>query len=396
MSKKHLLLFGLVLMLIFGNGSGMVTMIPVHLSRMGTDPAKIGLLFSVLYFGIASSGILAGWLADRFQRHKLMSVLSAAGQILTSLFLLRARSFPEFALALFLAWFLAGFHAALVSAMVGLQAEKNERGRVFGVLGFITGLGPVLSGLFYGKIVDGYGFETLLVFNLAISVLWTILALFYKAPPAAARVIKAGSQSGRLALKPSFYLVVCAATLGWVSINGGKLGITMVMSNLNFSAGDISLTVGVASMAALAIPLLLGWLSDYTGRKPLLLGLNLLGLAGLFLISQGRGLAGFCVASSLLSLYSCFGGLSNAFIADLVPQKSLGFGLAMINSSSYIAGIFSSALLGLSFRTLGTTELFRLAMFLPLAAFILLALVTENRPAGTKTVSQEITNNIVS
>jgi len=389
MSKKQLLLFSLVLMLLFGNGSGLATIIPVHLSRLGTEPSKIGFLFSMLYFGIGSSGILAGWLTDRFRHYKLISVISAAGEIVAGLFLLMARTFPALAVVLFLSWFLAGIHAALVSAMVGLQARENERGRVFGILGFILGLGPVLSGFIYGRIMDRNGFETLLIINLAISGLWTFLTLFYKEPPVPVQVKKSGNQPAMQPLKISFWLIVFAAILGWVSINGGKLGITLVMTNLDFSAGDISLTVGIASLVALAMPLLLGWLSDTIGRKPLLLGLNLLGLAGLFLIGQKQGLAGFCVASSLLSLYSCFGGLSNALIADLVPPQSLGFGLSLVNSSSYVAGIFSSALVGLALRAMGSTLPFLVAMVLPLAAAILLAYIRETKPAVPKPISPE-------
>ena len=381
MSKKQLLLFSLVLILIFGNGSGFVTLIPVHLSHLGVAPDRIGYLFSLLYFGMASSGILAGWLADRFGRHRLMCILSAAGEIFASLLmLLGARSFPLLAFSLFLSWFLAGIHAALVSTLIGLQARENERGRIFGVIGFMTGLGPVITGFLYGKIVDSYGFEVLLSLNVAISVLWTILSLFYKAPPTPVSLKKTERQPGRIPVPGSFYLVVAAATLGWFSINGGKLGITLVMTGLQFSADDISLTVGVASLVALAVPLFLGWLSDYSGRKPLLLGLNFLGLAGLFLISRGQALSEFCVASSLLSLYSCFSGLSNALVADLVPKESLGFGLSLINGTSFIAGIFSSTLFGLTLNNLGPKMPFLLGMLLPLIAAFLLAGLKENRP----------------
>jgi MFS family permease len=388
MSKKQLLLFSLVLILIFGNGSGFVTLIPVHLSRLGIAPDKIGYLFSLLYFGMASSGILAGWSADRFGQHKLMCILSAAGEILASLLmLLGSRSFPLLAFSLFLSWFLAGIHAALVSTLIGLQAQENERGRVFGITGFITGLGPVISGFLYGKIVDNFGFETLLSLNVAISVLWMILSLFYQSPPTPTLPQKTDRQPGRILVPGSFYLVVAAATLGWFSINGGKLGITLVMTGLEFSADDISLTVGVASLVALAVPLFLGLLSDYSGRKPLLLGLNFLGLTGLFLISRGQGLSEFCVASSLLSLYSCFSSLSNALVTDLLPKESLGFGLSLINSTSFIAGIFSSALFGLTLNNLGPKTPFLLGMLLPLTAALLLAGLKENR-LGTSFLKQ--------
>lgn len=376
MSKKQLLLFCVVLVLIFGNGSGFVTMIPVHLSRLGVAPDKIGYLFSLLYFGIASSGILAGWLADRFGHHKLMSVFSAAGELIASVaMLLGARSFLLLTIGLFFSWFFAGFHAALISALVGLQSKENERGRVFGIIGFITGLGPVISGFLYGKIVDFYGFEALLNLNLAITVLWMILSFFYKQPSILAASPQTEHKVGSAKLPTSFYLVVFAATLGWTIVNGGKLGITLLMTRLRFSANDISLTVGIASLAALAMPLLLGWMSDIIGRKPLLLGLNLLGLAGLFLISQGHGMVGFCIASSLLSIYSCFGGLSNALITDVMPKENLGFGLSVINSTAHIAGLFSSVFVGQAINIFGFTTPFLIGMIFPLIAASLIGYV---------------------
>jgi MFS family permease len=387
MSKKQLFLFGVVLILIFGNGSGFVTMIPVHLSRLGVGPDKIGYLFSLLYFGIASSGILAGWLADRFGRHKLMSILSAAGQIVASLLmLLSAQSFPLLTVSLFFSWFLAGFHAALISALIGLQAKENERGRVFGTIGFMTGLGPVISGFLYGKIVDVYGFKALLELSLAISVLWMILSLFYGQPPIPAQSQQTEQESGGTKLPVSFYLVVFAAILGWIAVNGGKLGITLLMTRLSFSANDISLTVGVASLTALAMPLFLGWLSDLVGRKPLLLTLNLLGLAGIFLISQKNGLVGFCVASSLLSIYSCFGGLSNALITDVMPKENLGLGLSVINSTAHIAGLFSSILLGQAINAFGFTTPFLIGMILPLIAASLIGYVPKQLVAYTSEI----------
>jgi MFS family permease len=378
MAKTQLLLFSLVLFLMFGSGSGFVTLVPVHLSRLGIPSDQIGYFFSVLYLGMAGSSILAGWLADRFGRHKWMCNLSAAGAIFaSSLMLIGAQSFPIFAIGMFLGWFLAGIHSALVSTLVGLQARQSERGRVFGIIGFITGLGPVMSGFFFGKIMDSYGFETLLILNVVIPVIWTVLSLFYRVP--ASPPPKPGPQPARAPFPLAFYWIILAATLGWLSVNGGKLGITLAMTLLSFSADEISLTVGVASLIALAMPLWLGWLSDLVGRKPLLLGLNLIGLAGLWIISQAQDLIGFCIASSLLSVYSCFGSLANAFITDLAPPESIGTALALVNGTSFIAGIFSSTLVGTAVNTWGNQTPFLFAMVFPLVAGLLLVRIGENR-----------------
>jgi MFS family permease len=383
MSKRQLLLLSLVLILILGNGNGMANMIPVYLSRLGIDPARIGVLFSFLYLALAAAGILAGWLSDRFQQRKLMCIISAAGEIFASLLLLYARTLPLASIALFISWFLAGFHMALVFVLVGLQSDSKERGRVFGILGFVMGIGPILSGFLYGGIVDKYGFSMLFTMNVAISILWTILTFFYKEYKMPLQVETAQSLPVRSLLGGSFLLLVLASSFGWVTINAGKLGISMVMNQLNFSAGDISMSAGIASLVALTMPLILGWLSDFVGRRPLMIALNLLGIAGLLTLSQMHTLSSFCVASSLFSLYSCFSGLCNALTADLIAPKSLGVGLSLMSNTSNIAGIFSSTLLGLALACFGVSTTFLLALVLPLLVIVLLVLVQEKRPVLT-------------
>ena len=177
MSKRQLFLYSLVMVLVLGNGNGMANMIPVYLTRLEVGPDTVGLLFSLLYLALSGSGILAGWLSDRFQRRKLMCVASAARRDHRQPAHVQARNrCAEFSVALFISWFLAGIHIALVYTLVGLQAEKHERGRVFGILGFMMGFGPILSGFFYGRIVDQYGFSTLFALNVAISVVWTVFS----------------------------------------------------------------------------------------------------------------------------------------------------------------------------------------------------------------------------
>ncbi len=357
----------------------MANLLPVYLkSSMGADSGYIGGLFSFLYAALSVGGILAGWLADRFQRRKLMCVLSAAAEIVTGVLLIYARSLKMFSAVMVLSWFLAGMHIALVNVLVGLQAEETKRGQVFGTLGFVMGIGPILSGFLFGPILDTYGMQSLLVISLVISILWTVISLFYKdVPRSAPAPAKPKAERSHAPLGLAFALLFGASLLGWFIINGGKLGISILMSDQGYPAGSISTAAGIAGLAALVMPLLLGWLSDRTGRKRLILGLNLLGLAGLAMLSQEQPLAGFWTASALLSLYSCFSGLTNALVTDIVPRQALGIGLALITNASNIAGIISSVVLGLAFSSLGPGTTFLAALALPVAAALLVALGKE-------------------
>jgi MFS family permease len=278
--------------------------------------------------------------------------------------------------ALILSWFLAGMHVALVNTLVGLQAEEKKRGQVFGTLGFVMGLGSILSGFLFGQIMDAYGMQALFVLSLVISILWTVISLFYKD----VRLVAAAApkeKHSQVALGWTFVLLFGASILSWFTIKGGQLGTSILMNGLGYSAGSISTTAGVASLAALAMPLLLGWLSDRIGRKRLILGLNLLGMASMAILSQVQSLAGFWTASALLLLYSSFSGLANALTTDLVPRQSLGLGLSLITNAANFAGIISSVGLGLAFSSLGPGTTFLVALVLPAAAALLMALVKE-------------------
>ncbi len=379
MSKSQLILFGLAMVIIVGNGGGMASLLPVYLGHAGANDAYISFLFAMLYLALSVGGILAGWLSDRIQRRKLMCVASAALEILTSILLLSAPSLEILSVILIVCWFLAGFHVALVNILVGLQAEENKRGQVFGILAFVIGLGPILSGFIYGRVLDTYGMGALWVISLVVSVLWTLIALFYKDAPNPAESVPAKVQAVRSPLGAAFTLLILASILACTVINGGKLGISIVMDRLKFSAGDISTTGGIASLVALGMPLLLGWLSDRIGRKFLIIALNLLGFLGLFILSQTQALPGFWAAASLFSLYGCFIGLANALTTDLVPRQALGVGLAWMSSASNIAGIFSSALLGVGLSGLGAATTFLVGLALPAAAIVMMVRVTERR-----------------
>jgi hypothetical protein len=64
---------------------------------------------------------------------------------------------------------------------------------------------------------------------------------------------------------------------------------------------------------------------------------------------------------------------------DLVYQESLGIALALINISAHVAGIFSSALLGLALHAIGFKMPFLITMLFPLTGTMLLAELVEKK-----------------
>jgi MFS family permease len=48
------------------------SLLPIHLRRLGATPEQVGLVFSLAYLIVAISSLPGGWLADRFERRRVM------------------------------------------------------------------------------------------------------------------------------------------------------------------------------------------------------------------------------------------------------------------------------------------------------------------------------------
>jgi MFS family permease len=390
MPVRQLVLFSFVLLVSTGNGVGIMTIIPVYLKQLGAAPAFTGTFYSLVFVAMASSAYLGGWLADRFRAYKLTSIIASILTTFAFVGMLMAQTLPLFAISMLLCWFFGSLHVFTVYAMVGLQAGGHERGRIFGILAFSGNIGTIASGFLYGWIVDRAGFSVIFLISIGICLAWIVAALLYqdiKAPAQdGAKPVRAISGKRIFRLGMSFNALFFAVILGWIVIHSGKLGTTLSMSLLGFSTFDISRSNGIAALVSMPVPLVLGWLSDRIGRKSLLIFLSGVAILSLLILSNFQTLAGFWIASSLLSLCAAMGVLSQALTVDLVPQASLGLGLSLLTIANHVGGIIGSFLLGNGFEFLGMMQTFQINLLLPAVTILLLLLIQEGQravvPAG--------------
>jgi MFS family permease len=399
MSKTQLGLFSVAALMGIGNGVGLATILPVYLTQLGADASFIGLFYSLLFLALGASGLLAGWMVDRFGNHRKLAIISTWLAVLTSIPIVYGRSLPVFAAGMISTWFLAGFFLAILYILVGLMAHEKERGTAFGVLALASGIGTIISGFLYGQIADRFGFPVLFTLVLGIAVLWGIGSFFFPQPehrgqtakksvnqPAQPPDGKQPQPGGLLGLGVPFMLLFFASLSAWMLINGGKLAISMAMIHYEFNTSQISTSNAIGGLISLPVPLLLGWVSDRFGRKHLLLALNFLGLAALLVLTWQHSLAAFWAASALFSLYSTIGVINQALTTDLIPRRSIGIGMSMIGATSSLSGILSSILVGLSVGWFGISGTFFAGMPFAVAGFILLLFLREEIPATVEPI----------
>jgi MFS family permease len=385
MPVRQLVLYCFVLLIMTGNGVGIMTILPVYLKQLGAAPTFTGTFYALLFVALGSAAFLGGWLSDRFQKRKLTSIIASVLITLSFGGMFLAKTLPVFAIAMWLSWFLGGLHIFTVYTLVGLQAGGHERGRIFGLLAFFGNIGTITSGFLYGWLVDRYSFSLLFIISMVIGVAWVLAAALYEDVTVAGKdsvgIEKIPALNRIFRFGMSFNALFFAVIFGWIVIHSGKLGTTLSMSLLGYSTFDISRSNGIAALVTMPVPLVIGWLSDRIGRKRLLIVMNGIATIALLILSSYQTLPGFWLASSLLSLCATIGVLSQALAVDLVSQASLGLGLSLLTIANHLGGIIGSFLLGNGFQFLGMMQTFQISLLLPGVALVLLLLIQEERQA---------------
>jgi SET family sugar efflux transporter-like MFS transporter len=372
MSKKQLGALFLSSLAMTTAGNGLIPLLPIYAIQLGAETATAGYYLSFSFFMLATGVFVAGWLSDLYQNRKKILFLAGLLGVFSIWLMSRATNIWQLTILTGTTWFLGGMGVALVNIFVGLFAGKAERGKFFGIIAMTSSLGALIGGSTTGFLVDRWGFPFMFFTVGIFCLLWPIATLFVEDK----RVVK-GIKSVEKApetlswLTGGILLLLLATLVATVAVYINILGRSLTMNNLNFSAASIASTAAVGGAIALPLPVLLGWLSDRMGRKQLMILCYLAGLSSMLVLTISTSLWHFWIAASLITvLFDVSRGIGSAFVADLVPEASLGKGIAIFNLVPWIGGILGFALTGYAIQTFGITSTFIAAAFLPFMAII--------------------------
>jgi MFS family permease len=76
-SRKQLATLFVVNIILWIGANSLMTMLPVYAVRLGAEPAAIGNFLGIGILAMPIGGVLTGWLADRFQRRKILLAAAA-------------------------------------------------------------------------------------------------------------------------------------------------------------------------------------------------------------------------------------------------------------------------------------------------------------------------------
>jgi MFS family permease len=377
MSKKLLVLLGICNFVLLTIGGGLTGLLPVYLTRLGSDSTTTGLFLAFAFLALALSNLVGGRLSDYLQRRKPLLIAGGLLSVPITLLMSQATTVLQLTILTGLLWLAGGLVGAMVNVLAGLHSKEGERGRVFGILGLFGTFGSFFGGLVCGSIADQWGYPTLFI----------LAALFYMIVPAAGFFVKdrlaVSAQSQVRTPAPqglfanrTFIFLCCASVLAHLANSEIILCRPLLMNSLHFDATAISSAGGMGALLTLPLPLLVGWLSDRLGRKPFLILCYMTTALGLLILTAAIQEWHFWAASALQSALSVSVIVGSALITDQTPKAALGASLSLFTATPWIGFVVGFGGGGAAISALQMTPTLVLGIGLTLAAVALLVPVS--------------------
>ena len=375
MKKQLLALFVSNLAILF-IGFGLFPLLPVYASRFGATPSMIGVYLALTYIAISLGTMLPGWLHGRIAQKAIFvtaGLLGAPALILLGC----AAEFWQVMVLTGIVWFTGGVGIALVSVFIGRLANKEQRGRWFGLIALTTPLGAVAGGSLVSWLVETQGYGAMFTALGLVYAVWPLMGLLVIKEPGALQPA-ASRSGGALPVCPDrrFSLLLLSALLVAMTISISRLGLSLSMKADHFSAAAIARTNSVGGLVTIPFVIGFGLLSDRLGRRLFLLtGYLLAALSSLLLVGASQLWQFWIVSASVLVARSITVSLASALATDLLAPEALGKALPRLTSLNWVGGVLGFAISGYVMEMLGQSGLYWMSTTFALAAVAILGLM---------------------
>ncbi len=375
-SNKQLIVLFLASFVILFTGMGLFPILPLFASRFGATTTTTGIFFALIYASTATGSMSSGFLAERFGRRTTFIAAGAMG-IPALLLLGQATALWQVVFLTSVVWLSGGLDLGLISIFTGLYAAESSRGKSFTLMALAAPLGAMVGGATIGRLVEWQGYELLFF---AMGIFWAILPtlglLALKDKKQTVRKTSGSTEiTGSRHFGKAFSLLLFGSLLSSLGINISRLGTSLTMQSLNFSAGAISSSATVSGLISIPVAILIGILSDRIGRRGFLMLGYLLAAGGTLVLSSADQLWQFWLSATLLLIaFSLNGAMGSALAADLLSPAELNRGMSWFKSTSSAASILSFASSGYLMEMIGSRGVFLMAAILPMLAISVLEL----------------------
>ncbi len=338
--------------------------LPLYLvATLGFSPLQYGIVDGIYQGASALVRLAAGFLGDRWGRHKVLASLGYGISAVCKLGLaLIGGAWAGLSAIILLDRTGKGMRTAPRDAMISLTAPEKELGLAFGVHRAMDTagamIGPLVAFALLAAAPDSY--RTLFLISFFVAILGLgVITLLVREPESRRPVLETEKPDLRAAMQ-----LLKGAEFRALMIAGSALGLTTVSDGFVYLAlkeqvdFDNALFPLLATGTAVLYMLLaapLGRLADRVGRGRVLVGgyVVLLG-AYCLLMAPSAGVVSLILVLALLgTYYAATDGVLMAMGSRYVPEELRGSGLALLGTATSVARLLASVLFGVLWTVLG-------------------------------------------
>ncbi|MHB8625215.1 MAG: MFS transporter [Aggregatilineales bacterium] len=369
-------------------GNGLFALLPIYAVRLGADSASIGNYLALAFFAVTVGTIGAGWLSNKFGRHKVFIIAAGIGCCGGTWLMSLVTEFWQLIPLTCIVWFCAGVLISMTTIVAGLFAEEAERGKIFGILGLNVGIGALIGGAMSGRIVDRWGYSALFILAAFGWLIPSLVGLLLQDPVQARQAAIHTEQPAlpKVALGNAFHVLMLAAIAANIPGFIINLGRPLLMDKMGFDPAEISGVVAIGGAVSLPFPFILGWLSGRIGYYRLIAFCYVLVASGLAIMIIATALWQFWVSAIFLAIAGSAGIVGLVLVGELVPRAALSSGLAQYGATGWIGAIIGLSGAGYALKLLGANTTFVLGVALALIAIVLVVVVRNMRNALAKAI----------
>jgi MFS family permease len=353
----------------WGAGEGLfIYLFPLYLEKLGATPVFIGAIIGAAMLGLVLAHVPAGWLADRFDRRRLLVLAWGLGTLSAAAMYL-APNLGWYSAAL-VAYIFSGFAAAPISAYLTHARGTWSVQRALAFYSASYAAGAVLSPALGGQAARLWGLRS--IFGLAALVfsVSTAAVLLLHSQPAPARQPGVNRYRVLLTSRPllRFLALMLPASLAF------QIGLPLAS---NFLADVRRLDVGVigllGSFNALGMLMLNAALGHREPRRAFLVSQVLMALSLGLLLATGQPVW-VALAFLVRGSWGLARAMCNALVGRVVGSADLGLAYGLTETVMAVAVMSAPPLAGLLYVR-GPSLPFEaglgmLAVTLPLAAWL--------------------------
>lgn len=346
---------------IFFIGFGLFPILPLYATEFGASPSFIGVYLAITYIAISLGSALSGQLSERFSRRRLFIVSGLMG--IPALILLgQAQGLWQVVILTALVWFTGGVGLSISNVLTSLHTSSSTRGKAFGMLALASPLSALISGLLVGRLVEWGGYPLMFTGMALVWTLWPFLAITrVEDKPDCDSAPGSSSQPSTDPFPPGlvFLLLLLTTLLASMTVNVGRMGLSMVMKEMQFSVNDISTANAIGGLVTIPLTLLTGVFSDRLGRKRFLALGYLIAMCSAVMLVFARNLWEFWVVSGLvLASRSMISSMAPAYATDLVRRRYLGKALPLVTATNWVSGVIGFVGAGYVLDRFGAANLY--------------------------------------